>query len=354
MVRSKDESQPTQENKTPPAKGGKKTIPLKGRVKVYFKINIFLIFPPLGVFILDWWDLCKHSKNSEEVWAGAAIMVLSFISGVIFLTRARWIKRVNNRGFRVTKNPDDYALERTTLLAWVLLLIFPIIIEGVDGASGIGAITKWAAVLAFWTPIVSIVGSSWGKLKATKPNRDKIIWPCNWGNEASEKPERENREGGGKGIDKTRCLSPKNLYKTGNLGLILVQALLFFAVNFLAIFSDLWVRLPGCKAMMFFGVYLILFLGCSILYFVPVHDKGTKPPWLIISLVVMAATPAIPAGVEQLATSGVVNSLWWKLVKLLIGTVCQIVAGYIAWKATELIPTPAVKQNGKENGEGAA
>ncbi|OFK64767.1 hypothetical protein HMPREF2807_12395 [Corynebacterium sp. HMSC074A09] len=144
------------------------------------------------------------------------------------------------------------------------------------------------------------------------------------------------------------------MYKTGNLGLILVQALLFFAVNFLAIFSDLWVRLPGCKAMVFFGVYLLLFLGCSSLYFVPVHDKGMKPPWLIISLVVMAATPAIPAGVEQLATSGVVNSLWWKLVKLLIGTVCQIVAGYIAWKATELIPTPAVKQNGKENGEGAA
>lgn len=45
-------------------------------------------------------------------------------------------------------------------------------------------------------------------------------------------------------IDKLHHLSPETLYRIGNIGLILVQALLFLAANFLAIFSEQWEASP--------------------------------------------------------------------------------------------------------------
>ena len=158
-----------------------KNIPLKGRVKAYFWINILLGGFGLGIAILAGWDLCVHPKDSEGVWASAGIIALSLIGFIIFLTRATWIKLVNNRGFRVTNSPDDYALERTTLFAWGLLLTVSVIAQGIDGASGVDTILKWIIALAYWTPIVSTVGSSWGKLKATHSKGDKAVWPLSWG-----------------------------------------------------------------------------------------------------------------------------------------------------------------------------
>ena len=45
-------------------------------------------------------------------------------------------------------------------------------------------------------------------------------------------------------IDKLHHLSPETLYRIGNIGLILVQALLFLTANFLAIFSEQWESSP--------------------------------------------------------------------------------------------------------------
>ncbi|MCZ9299455.1 hypothetical protein [Corynebacterium hesseae] len=161
--------------------GNLQSIPLKGRVKAYWMINIILAVFYIAISALAGWNLATNPMCKEDVWTNAGVIALSLINTLICFTRFSWIKTVNNRGFQVTSNPDDYALERVGLLAFILLLIIPIIVEMIEGASGIGAIQGWAAVLALWTPIVSVIGSSWGKLKATKPNGDKAVWPLHWG-----------------------------------------------------------------------------------------------------------------------------------------------------------------------------
>lgn len=159
---------------------GKKNIPLKGRVRAYFWINICVAGFGFGTGAWEGWDLYVHPRGNEGVWASAGIIALSLIGCIIFLTRAVWMNLVNDRGFRVSNSPDDYALERTTFFAWGLLLI-AVLVEGNDGASGIDAVLGWIVALAFWTPIVSIIGSSWGKLKATHLNGDKAVLPLSWG-----------------------------------------------------------------------------------------------------------------------------------------------------------------------------
>lgn len=152
-------------------------------------------------------------------------------------------------------------------------------------------------------------------------------------------------------IDKLHHLSPETLYRIGNIGLILVQALLFLTANFLAIFSEQWGSLPAEKATVYVAVCVILFIACFSPYFIYVYDKGMKPAWRIIGLLIVAAVAVFPATFEDFATSGVVYSSWWKAIKLAIGTVCQGAAGYIAWKAAGLIPAPAAKKSSNEDSE---
>lgn len=59
-------------------------------------------------------------------------------------------------------------------------------------------------------------------------------------------------------IDKLHHLSPETLYRIGNIGLILVQALLFLTANFLAIFSEQWGSLPAEKAAVHVAVCVFL------------------------------------------------------------------------------------------------
>lgn len=181
------------ENPVDTVESGKKNIPLKGRVKAYFWINYCVAFLGFGISILAGLELSARPTDSEGTWTYAAVITLSLIGCIIFVTRAVWIKLFNNRGFRVSNSPDDYALERTTFFAWLLLLIVAPAaqkIDGgqginqginIDGGQGIDTVLGWIVALAFWTPIVSIIGSSWGKLKATHPNGDRAVWPLSWG-----------------------------------------------------------------------------------------------------------------------------------------------------------------------------
>ena len=163
------------------AEKGQKYIPLKGRVRAYFWINLILAGFGFGISTLAGWDLSAHPTGSEGTWTHAAAIALPLMGFIIFFPRVIWMLIVDNRGFRVTNDPDDYVLERTTFFAWLLLLIVAPSAQKMDGGQGIDTVVGWIVALAFWAPIVSIVGSSWGKLKATHPNGDKAVWPLSWG-----------------------------------------------------------------------------------------------------------------------------------------------------------------------------
>lgn len=152
-------------------------------------------------------------------------------------------------------------------------------------------------------------------------------------------------------LDRIRGFSTETLYRIGNIGLILVQALLFLVTNFFANFSGWWVDRSVLGAMGISLGYVVPFSVFLSMYYASVSGQEKEPPRWIMGLVAVAIVAVLPAGVERFATSGVVDSLWWKGVKLAIGTACQGVAGYIAWKAVDLIPTPTAKKNSNEDGE---
>ena len=133
----------------------------------------------------------EESLSVEESLSGALLMGVFLLGGgVIFLSRAIWMEKVHERGCQITDNPDDYALERTTGFAWALLIVmsaYRVCSGTFPGEGNLATVEKWFVALALWTPIVSLIGSSWGKLKATKPNGEKIIWPCNWGKNSEVK-----------------------------------------------------------------------------------------------------------------------------------------------------------------------
>lgn len=143
---------------------------LVGRARWYWKANSLIFF----------FAALTASAAGAAVWCCYAeeyksIAVFSLIISVIFGSRSAWMKCVSNRGCKVTNNPDDYSLERTTLLAWGLLFFFTFVDVAPEEVNG--SITT----LILLTPIFTIFGSSWGKLKAAKPNGDKVAWPCQWG-----------------------------------------------------------------------------------------------------------------------------------------------------------------------------
>lgn len=156
---------------------------------------------------------------------------------------------------------------------------------------------------------------------------------------------REGRKRGKRGIrDRIRGLSPEAQYRIGNTGIILVQTLLFLGANILANFSGWW----GDRSVLGAVGWSVFFVISLSMYYMPVWDQEKEPPRRIIGLVIVAFVAAIPTIVEAFLAVDQANSSWWKVVKLVIGTVCQVLAGYIAWKAAELIPTPSA-ENGKES-----
>jgi len=156
-------------------------------------------------------------------------------------------------------------------------------------------------------------------------------------------PRQEEREDENK---RWHGISDKTLHRSGNIGLIVYQALLFFLNNFSVTF-DSWVeqvplavRIAGVVAFC-----MVLLLSVCAYFFATDGKKSlesfiSKPPMLMSLLAFIVAVSVIPSALRPSSTE-------WKWVKLLWGTFCQGAAGYVAWKAADLIPTPSAG-NSKE------
>lgn len=157
---------------------------LTRRARIYSCINLFVGVLGASIAVVPILEISSaRSMGGAELYGNVFMASLSLAGFVMFLSRFCWMRRARNYGYQVTDNPDDYSLERTTLLAWLLLFII-LAVQHCTGRSivdfGLETVGGWIIALAFWTPIVSIVGSSWGKLKAKNPNGDKAVWPCRW------------------------------------------------------------------------------------------------------------------------------------------------------------------------------
>lgn len=161
---------------------------LTRRAWIYSWINLIVSF--LGASIatvplLRIFHIISHTCpiGGAELYGNVFMAVISLAGFVMFLSRFIWMRKARTYGYQVTDSPDDYSLERTTLLAWLLLLLV-LTVQYCTGKNigdlGLGTVGGWIIALAFWTPLVSIVGSSWGKLKAISPNGEKAVWPCRW------------------------------------------------------------------------------------------------------------------------------------------------------------------------------
>lgn len=156
---------------------------LTKRARIYSWINLIVSALGFSIATVAILRMCTYSIGSAERYGNGFMAFVSLAGFVMFLTRFCWMRKARHYGYQVTDNPDDYSLERTTFLAWLLLLIV-LIVQHCTGSSisdlGLKTVAGWIIALAFWTPLVSIVGSSWGKLKATNPSGSKAVWPCHW------------------------------------------------------------------------------------------------------------------------------------------------------------------------------
>lgn len=158
--------------------------PLTRRVRNYSQINLIVSFLGASIALVPILEISRSSDmGSAELYGNGIMAFLSLVGSAMFLDRFFWMHRARKHGYQVTDSPDDYSLERTTFFAWLLFVIVLAVqyfSHKSIGDFGLGTVGGWIIALAFWTPIVSIVGSSWGKLKATAPNGDKAVWPSRW------------------------------------------------------------------------------------------------------------------------------------------------------------------------------
>lgn len=153
---------------------------LEPRATFYCWANLIISGLALFIFLLTLNNLSSNTAAKDDKLGYAIITFLCFVGFLTFASRFFWIRLIPPHRYRVTDDSSDFSLERTTGFAWLLLFIitflqafFSINLDDL----GLETINGWIVALALWTPIVSIIGPSWGKLKATDPHGKEIAWP---------------------------------------------------------------------------------------------------------------------------------------------------------------------------------
>lgn len=124
--------------------------------------------------------LVASGAKEEMGWGLQALLTVAGVNAFIFLWRTAWILWALDRGMKITDKSDDYALERTTVFGWVVFIVLAIwgelqgepLYENVSGPP-----VGWILTLVLWSPIIGVIGSSKGKLKATTPDGQNLAWP---------------------------------------------------------------------------------------------------------------------------------------------------------------------------------
>lgn len=149
-------------------------------------------------------------------------------------------------------------------------------------------------------------------------------------------PRQEEHEDGNK---RRHCLSDKAKHRLGNGALIAYQALVFFAFNFSAAITNEGVKVSETVLPWGMVVFFSLEAVSVVCYFIAADKNSPKIPysnkpalWLFL-LALMAAIPTVPLFFG--------NSVEYVWLQLFVGTVCQLLAGFIGWKAADLIPAPS-------------
>lgn len=142
----------------------------------------------------------------------------------------------------------------------------------------------------------------------------------------------------------SRLANPSNdkRYKIGSWGLIWLQAYLFFSVNFFTTLSAWWAARPLCQVVGLSAVYLVLFLVPLCMYFVGAPKNSCESAKRALLIVGIAIAAVAPSWAEPFISCGLAESTWWKFVSLFYATCCQIIAGYLAWKAADLLPARSI------------
>ena len=170
----------TPERTSMPKETKEKWAPLEPRATFYCWANLIISGLAFFIFLLTLTNLLSSTDTGDHKLGYAIIAFLSFVGCLTFASRFFWIRLIPPHRYRVTDDSSDFSLERTTGFAWLLLFIitflqtfFSIKLDDL----GLETINGWIVALALWTPIVSIIGPSWGKLKATDHHGKEIAWP---------------------------------------------------------------------------------------------------------------------------------------------------------------------------------
>lgn len=147
---------------------------------LYSWINVINAGFGFSTSVLSFFAIFTSVATPSEKAEYISIGTLCLLGVVIFWSRFFWTRLASAKNYTVANDSDDYSLERTTFFAWLCLVVTSFLRSSFDITLrdlGLDNVGGWIVALALWTPIVQIIGSGWGKLKATDSEGRQIVWP---------------------------------------------------------------------------------------------------------------------------------------------------------------------------------
>lgn len=202
---------------------------VSNRVARYMLVNGWLAVVMTGVLAC----FVASGSKGEAGWKWQAMLTVVGVNALIFLWRTLWTLWALDRGMKITDKRDDYALERTTAFGWVVFLVLAFL-GNLQGKPLYENVTNppvgWILALVLWAPIVGVIGSSKGKLKARTPGGKTLAWPHmkvkNDSQEVRDNPSKREQVESSTSDDRQRR-NKWNPQTLGNFSLVLIQGSLF-------------------------------------------------------------------------------------------------------------------------------